>query len=556
MMHKYVKEYIELYEDDRIKLNKERVQLIKWLQENILNRNDLYFDDDKIENFIKFTEKQYKFTVEPFQRFIICFIFLYKEKDRTRQFKEFFLAMGRGAGKNGLISAIAHFLISPLYDVENYDISIIANSEHQAMRSFDDVFNCIEKNRLDSRFQNGRAKIVGKKNRSTLIAMTSNANTKDGGREGCVIFDEIHEFTSTKTVNVLKSGLGKVRDSRVFYIGTNGYVREGFFDSLVERSEYILEGKSDDLTLFPFICKLDKKDEVDNPENWEKANPMLSLPRGVYAQGLYEEIEGDYKKLAFDETGREEFMTKRMNLPEVDLTKSVTTIEELKQTRKGMPDLTNHACIAGIDYATMRDFAAVGLLFRQDDEYIFLSHSFVRKEFVDKFYAYSTKGADDKQRFAPIGKWEEMGLLTVIDEPAMSPEHLVKWLDDMREKYYIQKVIADNFRMDLVRPVLEKYNFEYEILRNPKSLHGLLAPRITDAFANHKVNFGDNDMLRWYTNNVVVKSERGNIVYEKSERTRRKTDGFHAFVHAMYRADEIDTETVDDFLDLIGQISF
>jgi hypothetical protein len=34
----------------------------------------------------------------------------------------------------------------------------------------------------------------------------------------------------------------------------------------------------------------------------------------------------------------------------------------------------------------------------------------------------------------------------------------------------------------------------------------LLAPRIEDAFANNHIIFGDNPLMRWYTNNVLVKT--------------------------------------------------
>ncbi|MEK0177559.1 terminase large subunit, partial [Tetragenococcus halophilus] len=106
--NKYVEEYRQLYEDDKIKLNKERIKLLEWLDENILNNDDLYFDEEKIESCVRFCEKWY-FPLEPFQKFIIAFIFLYNRETQLRVFKEFFLTMGRGAGKNGLISALSHF---------------------------------------------------------------------------------------------------------------------------------------------------------------------------------------------------------------------------------------------------------------------------------------------------------------------------------------------------------------------------------------------------------------------------------------------------------------
>ncbi|KRF58740.1 hypothetical protein ASG97_22785 [Bacillus sp. Soil745] len=64
--NKYVDEYIKQYESGNIKLNKERVLLIGFLKKHVLSRDDLYFDEEQINNFKRFTEKWY-FPLEPFQ---------------------------------------------------------------------------------------------------------------------------------------------------------------------------------------------------------------------------------------------------------------------------------------------------------------------------------------------------------------------------------------------------------------------------------------------------------------------------------------------------------
>ncbi|EAD8104309.1 terminase large subunit [Listeria monocytogenes] len=543
--NRHVDAYIEAYESGKILLNEERIDLIKWLQKTILIRDDLYFDETRIDNFIRFAEKWY-YKLEPFQKFIAAFVFLYRKKDDEVHFKEIFLTFGRGGGKNGFISVLAHFFISPLHGIKRYSISIVANSEEQAMTSFDDVFNCIKDNKLTGSFKNARAKITGKATDSILKARTSNADTKDGGRDACVIFDEVHRYENQKTVDVFTSGLGKVPNSRIFYIGTDGFVREGFNDKLKERTEAILKNESDDDRFFGFICKLDNSEEVKDEKFWEKANPMLSQPRGAYAETLYEEVKRQYKNLQFNPSAREEFMTKRMNLPEVDLEKVVAPWKDILATNREMPELRNRACIGAFDYASVKDFAAVGLLFRVGDDYIWKSHSFARKGYLDI--------ANLKP---PIKEWENQGLLTIVDEPTIDPRHVVNWFVEMRENYGIQKVIGDNFRMDLMRPLFEAEGFELEIIRNPRAAHSLLAPRIETLFANHRIVFGDNPLMRWYTNNVAVKIKPdGNKEYLKKDEHRRKTDGFQAFVHALWRADEIEDLDVDEVLNMLNAITF
>ncbi len=104
--------------------------------------------------------------------------------------------------------------------------------------------------------------------------------------------------------------------------------------------------------------------------------------------------------------------------------------------------------------------------------------------------------------------------------------------------------------MNLVKTALATEWFELEFIRNPKAIHSLLAPRVETAFANHNIIFGDNPLMRWYTNNVYVHIKKdGNKEYLKKDEFRRKTDGFQAFIHALFKADDVLEEEMDFFLD-------
>jgi phage terminase large subunit-like protein len=389
---------------------------------------------------------------------------------------------------------------------------------------------------------------------------TSNGETKDGLRDGAVVFDEIHQYESNKDVRVHISGLGKKPNPREFYIGTDGYVRDGFLDKLKEKAMKVLNGEARPNALFPFICKLDDESEVEDPSNWEKANPMLSEPRSEYAQGLFETIKEEYEDLEDDPSNREEFMTKRMNLPVTDLERSVAKWEEIEATNQPMPNLLGKECIGCLDFASIRDFAACGLVFKHEGKYPFITHSFARKEFVDKYYSYSKKHDAEmagKRKFAPIREWEKQGLLTVVDEPTINPQHIVNWFVEMRKYYNIKKIVGDNFRMEILRTLLEEAGFEVEVIRNPRAIHSLLAPRVETGFANQLFIFGDNPLMRWYTNNVLVVIKKdGNKEYQKKEPIRRKTDGFQAFVYGLYRADEISDINIEESLDVLDALNF
>jgi phage terminase large subunit-like protein len=567
--HKHIDEYIKLWRDGKIILNQRRIKLIELIEREILTADDMYFDDEQIESYIAFTEKYY-FPLTLTQKFKTCFIFLYYN-DGSLVFDEHVDYEGRGGGKTGRISTLANYFISDLHGIDNYNVSVVANSEKQAKMSFTEVFNIIEKDdRLKVFFDHKKALIESYDTKSVFQYHTSNAGTKDGLRDGCVIFEEIHRYEDSSVINVFTSGLGKVKHPRVFYVGSDGYVREGFLDKLLERADNILDGSVSirDDGLLPFMCCLDDEEEMHDPEMWQKANSQFHPPLSDYAQTLFRTVKKQYNKLEHDPDGYEEFVTKRMNLPKVDLEKSVTSWEKIKATNQeyNLDELKKRECIGCLDYASVRDFVAMGLLFLKNDNYIVpkeLAHSYVCKPFADKHYAYSKNKAEnnnkkDHRKFAPIREWENDGLLSVLDIETMDPHLVVKWYVNKRDEgWNIKKVIGDSFKMDILKPLFEAEGFEVEIIRNPDAASGLLAPRIEIAFENEQVIFGNNPLMRWYTNNVLVKRlPNGNKVFKKKEEVKRKTDGFMMFLYGVWASRDLEDTNVSETLDALEMLNF
>lgn len=546
--NKHVDYYMSQYESDKIKVSEYVVLLFYYLKNNILNRDDLYFDNETHEKYISFTEKYY-FELMPFQKFATAFVFLYYKNGGYPYFDQFLFYMARGAGKNGLISSLSNFFISDLHGIDNYNVSIVATSEKQSRTSSDEIFNVIDKQGKESvmqkLFHHKKSEIVSRTGKGIIQYHTSNASTKDGLRDGCVIYDEIHEFLNSDIVEVFSSGLGKVKHSREFFITTDGFVRGGYLDDMKKRALKVLKGQAPDDHLFVFMATLDNDEEIKDYSGWQKANPMFHEPMGSYAQELYRVVKRQYIALGNSKpSDRVKFLTKRMNRPATDLETSVATWEEVKATNRPFPDLENRSCVGGLDFSSIRDFAAVGLLFKENDDYIWKTHSFVRKGFLDNV-----------EMKPPIHDWEEQGLLTIVDEPVINIQHIVNWFVEMRNQYGLTTIIADTFRLDLVKHALEEEGFKILYVRT-KGIEALLAPRIETIFAEKRVVFDNNPLMRWYCNNVLVSiDKKGNKTYGKKDEVRRKTDGFHAFVHALYRDDLIE-EDADLMLDALDSISF
>ena len=547
--HKYIDNYLKAYDQGLILLNEDRIALIEFVRNAIIVRDDIWFDEKQISNFVAFAEKWF-FPLEDWQKFLACFLFLFYE-DGSLVFDQHFWTLARGNGKNGFISVISAYFLSPLHNISQYNGAIVANSELQAKTSFEEIFNMIELNpdlkysktqNPQGAFKNSRSQILGVDTMSKLEYLTSNANTKDSFRHGFLIFDEVHQYENNDIINVLRSGLGKVQPDRTFYISTNGYIRDGVYDQMLRQARDILETGDIESGLFPFLCMLDDKEEAEDETMWEKANPMFHKPMSEYAVGLFRKIQSDWRNVQKGMGDKVEFLTKRMNISDVVLESSVASKEEVYATNREIPDITGMDCVAGLDYASMRDFAAIGLLFKKDEEFVWLSHSFIRKGFLDDVaLAISSQ----------IPQWEEQGLLTVIDEPSIPISKISEWLLMMEEKHNLNiiTVVGDTYRAEYVREDLEMNGYNVDIIRRGNAISASVAPQIEVLFAREQLIYGDNPLMRWYTNNVYVGRDNfGNMIYQKKEEKRRKTDGFMAFVHSFWKAIELLDDPVEEFM--------
>ena len=540
---KEIAEYLRYAENNPKKINRERNLLIKNIVMPTMRRNDVFFDEKTYQNCLKYCEKRY-YKLFPYQKFIYAFAFMYK--DDIPIFPKFFIMMGRGNGKDGFIVPLVNFFQTPLYGVKNYHVEIVANSEQQVKDTFKVAYDALDNPAMRRNFRVTRELITNNATGSELKYNTSNASTKDGKRPGCLVLNEIHAYEDYEQINVFESALGKVRHPREFIITTNGYVREGPLDELLDLMGEILESGDNPLGYFPFICKLDSMDEVDDQEAWHKANPSME-----YMPILAHQILQDYLEMQKLPSKKPEVLTKRFNMPARNEEETVASWDNIlrccyldikKKTPRPTPNTKGKTAIVAIDYADVRDFASAGVLTEKDGEYIWRQHTWVCEEspFLDsiKFPVRNNLGLPEFQDYE------------IVRGPVIPPEMVVRWCIDRMSEYVVLKITMDTYRYSLFRQLFESYGIQEETKQNPygqlrllrriASVCGIIAPDIEKLFAEGKINYGPSAIMRWYTNNTEVTTDKfGNKQYRKIEPKLRKNDGFMAFLAAMYSKDLI-----------------
>ena len=236
--------------------------------------------------------------------------------------------------------------------------------------------------------------------------------------------------------------------------------------------------------------------------------------------------------------GNADFMTKRMNLPAGNPDYQVTDYENLRIASRVRPDLAGWPCVFGIDYAKTQDFVAAVLLFRDGEQYYVIHHSWVCKQ------------SNDLPRVrAPLDEWEQKGLLEYVDNVEIHPSVVTGWICDQMQDFDVMCGAIDMYRHSIFMRELDNIGFSAKEgtvkLVRPSDMM-LVQPVVNSAFLNHKIAWGDDAMMRWYTNNVkMTRAAHGNYSYEKIEPKSRKTDGFMAMAAAFA---VVETEICSKFI--------
>lgn len=540
--YKYIKDYMAQVEAEGYPSCKRLRKAMPYIREKLSNP-DVYCDIEKTERAIEIIGR-YFYEFLDWQLFVLALIHCYYKSNDTVVFDEILLLMGTGSGKNGFISALVWYLTTEDHGVEDYNVEIIANSEQQAMTSFNDVYNMLDsdeyKGIMNRLFYKTKELIRSRRTGSEIRYNTSNARTRLGKRAGCLVFDEILEYENWTVFNAFNASFGKVKHSRKLFITTNGYVRGGFLDDMLDMADMVLDGEVKTIGLLPLIFELDDKEEAHDPKMWKKANPSIDHPNFSTQKA---EIANAYEKMKLQPQLAIDFLTKRMNLPAEDAYLVVAEWEQILKTNKPIPydELKGMSCVGAFDFAQIHDFASCGLLFKYGGKRYWIEHSFVCKK--------SLRMESREIKF-PVEEMAERGLLTIVNRDSITPQDISGWFLEQAKKYHIETIVGDLFRLSLLQAEFSKHGLPLESVRSGPYTHALVAPLIDDAFGQETLVFGDNPVMRWYVNNTYRElDDKGNTTYLKVEPKTRKTDGFFALIHALVKDD-----LLEDIQEYSGEI--
>lgn len=529
-----IAEWLHMVEDGKIEACWDQHRLCGHIRA-IFQFERLWLDRKRLDTYLSY-QQYFPFDLNAPEKFMLALMLCVYMPPGIPRFETLFLYVGRGFGKNGFITFLVFCLLSKANGILEYDVHVAATTEEQAKTSFEELRNLLERGR--SKFKYGfdwtKTEIKNKSTSSVFKFLTANAASKDGGRPGALILDEIHAYENSKLIAVLIGGLGKKDDARIFKITTDGDVREGPLDEEKEKADKILSGKVDDRRTLPMLFHLDDPEEIHNERTWPKANPAI-----LERPNLMQRYREDYRDWLEHPQKHPEVPTKRFNCPQQRTDIMVTSWQNIEAATRDWGDIDGLSCVIGFDYARVTDMLGACILFHRDGEYQAICHAW-----------WCTHSSDAGEVKAPLAEWAEQGWVTIVDDVSIDPELPCEWVRDFTYAHGnpIEYAAIDSYRVDLMKrgltdvlgldPSLKGADQRVWLVRPSDQMR--VHPVIDEAFANHRIAWGNSPLMRWCTNNT--KSEPApneNWKYGKIAPHSRKTDAFMAMVAAFAVVDKI-----------------
>jgi len=505
------------------------------LLEQYLNPGEFHFDYDIASRHTIFIEKFCKLPtgklgtplkLELFQKARLQAIFGFVDDNDIRQYNEVLIIEGRKNGKTTETAAIELDML--VNDKEGApQIYNVATMLDQAKLGF----NAADKMRrqsvlLKKHIRKRAADLYCEINMGFIKALASNANSLDGLDTHCGVIDELAAIKNRDIYDLVKQSMGARQQPLLFCITTNGFVREGIFDSQYKYASGIINGKADNKRFLPFIYELDHISEWDKEECWIKANPGLGTIKS------FDYLRQMVQKAKDDETFKPTVMVKDFNM--------IQTSEAAWLKWEELENLETYDCkfryaIGGMDAADSVDLnAAKALCMRRGDNRIYIKQMYwIPQAVLDKQELEGDRKGRDN---VPYQYWKDKGCLRTTEGNKVNKRVMLDWFCELRDKddLFILYIGYDPWHID--DSLLQEFKNEFGEKSMIPVRQGVftLSQPMKDLKADlqaKNIVYNDNPVDKWCLYNTIVKTDiNGNIQPVKGNDSRNRIDGALALI--------------------------
>lgn len=503
------------------------------------------FNKDKAERVCRFQQllvhtkgkwkkkgiDQSRIVLEPWQLFIyVCVYGWVKKKNGKRRFKEVYTEVPRKNGKSILAAGIGLYMLCA--DGENAaEVYCGAGSEKQAWMVFEPAKKIVDRlTNLKQRFSiKSWAKSLIRPDGSKFEPVIGDPG--DGASPHCGIVDEFHEHPTADLYETLLTGMGAREQPLMWVITTAGFDLESPCFDMRERVIEMLEGVSDDDSLFGIIYTIDPEDDWNTEKALRKANPNYGI--SVEEDFLLEQLNSAKNRPRFTNA----FKTKHLNIW-VTAKQTFFNLDKWKSCEDKsltLEQFQDEYCYLGLDCARKIDLNSMARIFVREIEGKKHYYSVGPKFYIPYDSVYEPESKRIGERYE---KFVNKKVLSVCDGAEVDYRYILEDMKECAADNPVQEcpidpsgatALAHSLDDEGLNPVTITQN--YTNLSDPMK-------ELEAAIAAGRFHHDGNPIMTWCISNVIGKHMPGNddVVRPIKQKSENKIDGAVALMMAIGRA--------------------
>jgi phage terminase large subunit-like protein len=472
--------------------------------------------------------------LELWQRALVSVLFGIVDKDGYRQFREVIVIIGKKNGKSLLASAISTYM--EFADGEQGpDCICIAPLLQQSSYVFNDILADIHMEpELDSLTKSTRDGWKIPSSLGSISQIAFNEKSTDGMNPHIAVLDEMAAWEGDKGLKqyqVIKSSLGARHQAMMLSITTAGYVDDGVYDDVMQRSTALLTGSSTETRFAPFIYMIDDPSKWDDLNEVKKANPNLGV--SITLDVIKEDIAAAKVSLP----AKIEFLCKRCNIKQnsscawlrtevIEKCFGPVTIDGVEYSTITPEAIAHSYSVGGIDLSKTGDLTSANIVVEKLNEIYVIAHFWLPSEMLQ---------VATTRDHLPYSKYIEQGFLSLSGTNTIDYHDVEDWFNNLMETYeilpletgydkwmatyLIEDMKGNGYHMDDVR---QGFNLDPVI----KEVEGLIK--------DGRIHFGDNNLMKIHLLNTAVRHDIKSDRYMIDKINPNKhIDGTAAFLDSM-----------------------
>ncbi|MGP9437414.1 terminase large subunit [Ewingella sp. AOP8-B2-18] len=503
------------------------------------------FDAAVVERFIAFSRlcphvkgplRGQPIELEPWQQFAFANLLGFKSvATGRRKYRSAYIQVPRKNAKSTVAAMLANWFL--VMEEGQQDIYTAAVSRDQARIVFDDARQmCLLSKPLKKRLAIQQHKMIYAKTNSLLKPLAAKAATIEGTNPSLAIVDEYHLHPDNGVYSALELGMGARPEGVLFAITTAGSNTVSACKQHYDYCCQILAGEEENDSLFALIYELDEEAEVDQPEQWVKANPNLDV--SVDGAALADTIQ----KARGIPSQWVEMLTKRFNIwCQGETPWMGEGAWKACRADYSEDDLEGMECYAGFDLSSTSDITSVCYTFPVENLVRLLTRHYIPAAQLDN-------PANKNRTLYRL--WAKEGWLRTTPGDCIDYDRIRDDVLNDADRFDMKLVGFDTWNATHLRTQLQGAGLDVEPFPQTFMKFSPVA-KSAEVFVNRKVIQHNGDpVLTWAVANVVMESDANANIKPNKKKAANKIDPAIAFLMSFgtyqLQYDEFDFDMSDE----------